>query len=115
MGSDICHFKGLDAQKPECYVKNSEKNLFWSKSLSKFTFLTFLYLVFVITTLFFIQNSCRFEHKCIYNMYRDSAENKFEKIKKIMRRRPIFQIAHFEILATFSAHTENVKAFIQSI
>ena len=45
-------------------------------------------------------------------MYRDSAEKKMKKIKKIRRRR---QIAHFKILAAFSAHTENVKAFIQSI
>jgi hypothetical protein len=49
--------------------------------------------------------------KCIYNIYRNSAEKKIKKI----RRPTICQIAHFKFLATYSAHTENVKAFIQSI
>ena len=31
------------------------------------------------------------------------------------RRRPICQIPHSKVLATNSAHTENVKASIQSI
>ena len=31
MGSDICHLIGLDANKPKCYVKNSDKILFWRK------------------------------------------------------------------------------------
>ena len=89
MGSDICHLKGLDAKKPEGYVKSSEKILFWSKAPSKFTFFyIFQNLVFVLNPLFFIQYSCRFEHK-------------------YSEEKTIWLIAHFKILVTCSANTEN--------
>ena len=48
MGSDICNLKGLDAQKPECYVKNSEKKLFLAKLTQSSLFDIFQNLVFVI-------------------------------------------------------------------
>ena len=36
MGSEICHLICLDAHKPKCCVKNSEKFLIWRKLSLKF-------------------------------------------------------------------------------
>ena len=53
MGSDIWHLRGLDAHKPKCHVKNSEKILVQKKAQSMLTFLISLKILFWLLLLCF--------------------------------------------------------------
>ena len=93
-------WKVLMPRNRDAMLKILKKSLIGTKLPQSSLFYIFQNLVFVITPSFFIQNSSCLERKYIFNIYRDSAEEKKFKIKKMRRRRPICQIAHFKSLAT---------------